>query len=129
MLGHPSFTYLKILFPLLFKKEKINKNPSDFQYETCELAKHHQKLRPQRSSKISIKWFKHNFKPKWASQKPTMERNTPQIYYSPTSRKMELSINHHVLTHLQHNGVTKRKNHHLQVVRTLTFQMGVAKQY
>ena len=36
-LGHPSFHYLKVLFPKLF----INKNPSFFQCETCELAKHH----------------------------------------------------------------------------------------
>ena len=36
-LGHPSFFYMKQLFPKLFK----NKNPSNFQCEICALAKHH----------------------------------------------------------------------------------------
>lgn len=36
-LGHPSFFYLKHLFPDLFK----NKNPSSFQYEICALSKHY----------------------------------------------------------------------------------------
>ena len=36
-LGHPSFSYLKLLFPKLF----LNKQNSDFQCESCELAKHH----------------------------------------------------------------------------------------
>ena len=49
-LGHPSFQYLKHLFPSLFK----NKNPSSFQCEFCELAKHHRTsfpLQPYRLSK------------------------------------------------------------------------------
>jgi len=36
-LGHPSFYYLKRLFPSLF----LNKNPSSFQCEICILAKQH----------------------------------------------------------------------------------------
>ena len=36
-LGYPSFHNLKILLPSLF----INKNPSLFECEICELAKHH----------------------------------------------------------------------------------------
>lgn len=36
-LGHPSFPYLKHLFPKLFSK----KDPSLFHCETCEFAKHH----------------------------------------------------------------------------------------
>ena len=36
-LGHPSFHYLKRLFPSLFS----NKNPSSFQCEICALAKMH----------------------------------------------------------------------------------------
>ena len=49
-LDHPSFQYLKHLFPSLFK----NKNPSSFQCEFCELAKHHRTsfpLQPYRLSK------------------------------------------------------------------------------
>ena len=38
-LGHPSFSYLKILFPVLFKKV----DPSLFQCESCLLAKSQQK--------------------------------------------------------------------------------------
>lgn len=36
-LGHPNFQYLKLLLPKLF----MNKNPSGFRCESCELAKHH----------------------------------------------------------------------------------------
>ena len=36
-LGHPSFQYLKYLFPNLFR----NKIPSSFQCEVCQFAKHH----------------------------------------------------------------------------------------
>jgi hypothetical protein len=36
-LGHPSFQYLKYLFPNLFQ----NGRPSSFQCEICQLAKHH----------------------------------------------------------------------------------------
>ena len=36
-LGHSSFLYLKTMFPSLF----INKNPSFFHCEICELTKHH----------------------------------------------------------------------------------------
>ena len=49
-LDHPSFQYLKHLFPSLFK----NKDPSSFQCEFCELAKHHRTsfpLQPYRLSK------------------------------------------------------------------------------
>ena len=35
-LGHPNFVYLKKLFPSLF----INKKPSLFQCEVCQLSKH-----------------------------------------------------------------------------------------
>lgn len=35
-LGHPSFSYMKHLFPSLF----VNKDPSLFQCEMCQLAKH-----------------------------------------------------------------------------------------
>ncbi|CAH9070987.1 unnamed protein product [Cuscuta europaea] len=47
-LGHPSFSYLKMLFPKLF----LNKNPSSFHCDMCALAKHH------RSSYIP-----HSYKP------------------------------------------------------------------
>ena len=46
-LGHPSFQYLKILFPNLFK----NKIPSSFKCEICALAKHHQASYPPRPNK------------------------------------------------------------------------------
>lgn len=36
-LGHPSFCYLKRLFPSLFR----NKHASELQGEICELSKHH----------------------------------------------------------------------------------------
>ena len=36
-LGHPCFSYLKQLFPTLFK----NLNPLIFQCEVCQLSKHH----------------------------------------------------------------------------------------
>ena len=36
-LGHPSFQYLKYLFPNLFQ----NTNLSSFQCEVCQFAKHH----------------------------------------------------------------------------------------
>ena len=35
-LGHPSFRVLKVMFPYLFQGSDI----SEFQCETCELAKH-----------------------------------------------------------------------------------------
>lgn len=41
-LGHPSFNYLKYLFPNLFK----NKDISSFCCEVCELAKHHRSVYP-----------------------------------------------------------------------------------
>ena len=41
-LGHPSFFYLKQLFPNLF----INKDPSSLQCEICALAKHHRSSYP-----------------------------------------------------------------------------------
>ena len=37
MLGHPSFSNLKQLFPTLFK----NLNPLIFQCKVCQLSKHH----------------------------------------------------------------------------------------
>lgn len=41
-LGHPSFRYLKHLFPKLFH----NKNFSLFKFEACEFAKHHRSQFP-----------------------------------------------------------------------------------
>ena len=41
-LGHPSFGYLRHLFPVLFK----NKNIDDFQCEMCQLAKHKRSVYP-----------------------------------------------------------------------------------
>ena len=35
-LGHPSFPYLKTLFPSLFKNKDVN----SFNFETCQFAKH-----------------------------------------------------------------------------------------
>ena len=48
-LGHPNFLYLKILFPSLF----INKNPSLFHCEVCQLTKHTQKTYSSRPYKPS----------------------------------------------------------------------------
>ena len=48
-LGHPNFQYLKYLFLNLF----LNKNPSSFQCEICELAKHHCSPFPLQPSKPS----------------------------------------------------------------------------
>lgn len=54
MLGHPSFVYLKHLFPELFK----NKNPNLFSCEVCRLSKHqHSSHSPQsykRSSTFTL---------------------------------------------------------------------------
>jgi len=49
-LGHPSFCYLKHLFPKLF----YNKDMSMFKCEACEFAKHHRShfpLQPYKPSK------------------------------------------------------------------------------
>uniref|UniRef100_A0A1S8ADA3 Uncharacterized protein n=1 Tax=Citrus limon TaxID=2708 RepID=A0A1S8ADA3_CITLI len=49
-LGHPNFQYLKLLLPKLF----MNKNPSVFRCESCELAKHHRAIfqsQPYKKSK------------------------------------------------------------------------------
>ena len=46
-LGHPSFHYLKKLFPELF----INKDLSSFHCEICGLAKHHKNTYPAREYK------------------------------------------------------------------------------
>ena len=51
-MGHPSFFYLKRLFPKLF----INKDPSSFQCEACAFAKHHKSSYPSQSY-ISSKPF------------------------------------------------------------------------
>ena len=48
-LGHPSFQYLKHLFPNLFQ----NKDPSMFQCEVCALAKHQRVPFPPRPYKLS----------------------------------------------------------------------------
>ena len=48
-LGHPSFRYLKYLFPKLF----MNKDPSFFKCEICELAKHHRVAFPSQPYKPS----------------------------------------------------------------------------
>jgi hypothetical protein len=48
-LGHPSFSYLKHLFPKLFSK----KDPTLFHCETCEFAKHHR-------SSFSTQPYKHS---------------------------------------------------------------------
>ena len=42
-MGHPSFQYLKYLFPSLYS----NKASWDFQCEVCELAKHHRASFPK----------------------------------------------------------------------------------
>lgn len=44
-LGHPSFHYLKRVYPSLFKK----KNLSSFQCDICELAKHHHLVFPPKT--------------------------------------------------------------------------------
>ncbi|KAJ9687202.1 hypothetical protein PVL29_015881 [Vitis rotundifolia] len=49
-MGHPSFQYLKHLFPSLCS----NKTSLDFQCEVCELAKHHQASFPKSKYKPSI---------------------------------------------------------------------------
>ena len=43
-LGHPSFSYLKRLYPTLF----LNKDPSSFHCDICALAKHHKNHYPTR---------------------------------------------------------------------------------
>ena len=48
-LGHPSFQYLKYLFPKLFR----NKVPSSFQCEICALEKQHRASYPPRPYKPS----------------------------------------------------------------------------
>ena len=48
-LGHPNFQYLKHLFPKLF----INKDPFSFNFEICELAKHHRAFFSSQSYKAS----------------------------------------------------------------------------
>ena len=48
-LRHPNFQYLKHLFPKLF----INKDPSSFRCEICELAKHHCAFFPSQPDKTS----------------------------------------------------------------------------
>ena len=48
-LGHPSFYYLRHLLPQLFK----NKNPSLFQCEFCEMAKHHSSSFPSQKYQAS----------------------------------------------------------------------------
>lgn len=48
-LGHPSFRYLKFLFPKLF----INEDSSTFQCEVCELTKHHHSSFPSQPYKPS----------------------------------------------------------------------------
>ena len=44
-LGHPSFHYLRKLFPTLF----VNKYPSSLHCEFCVLAKHHRASYPSKS--------------------------------------------------------------------------------
>ncbi|XP_059289454.1 uncharacterized protein LOC132042971 [Lycium ferocissimum] len=48
-LGHPSFYYLRHLLPQLFR----NKNPSLFQCEFCEMAKHHRSFFPSQKYQAS----------------------------------------------------------------------------
>ena len=52
-LGHLNFQYLKYLFSNLF----LNKNPSSFQCEICELAKHHRSSFPLQPYKPSKPFF------------------------------------------------------------------------
>ena len=52
-LGHPSFPYLKNLFPALFK----NKDPSLFKCEICQLAKHHRVSYPSQPYKNSKPFY------------------------------------------------------------------------
>ena len=58
-LGHPSFRYLKHLFPKLF----VNKDPSMLHCEICEFAKHHRTSFPVQSSYNPSKPFSiiHNY--------------------------------------------------------------------
>lgn len=48
-LEHPKFSYLKLLFPTLFK----NKNDTNFKCEVCELSKHHCTPFPAQTYKVS----------------------------------------------------------------------------
>lgn len=48
-LGHPSFYYMRHLFPKLF----MNKNPSSFQCEICEIAKRHRTSFPAQPYKAT----------------------------------------------------------------------------
>jgi len=48
-LGHPSFKYLKALFPIFFEGKDI----SSFQCEVCEFAKHHRNSFPIQAYKPS----------------------------------------------------------------------------
>ena len=52
-LGHPNFQYLKYLFQKVF----INKDPSSFHCEICELAKHHHAFFPSQPYKASKPFF------------------------------------------------------------------------
>ena len=52
-LGHPNFQYLKHLFQKAF----INKDPSSFHCEICELAKHHRAFFPSQPYKGSKPFF------------------------------------------------------------------------
>ena len=52
-LGYPNFLYLKTMFPGLF----INKNPSFFRCEICELAKHHRTSFPPQPYVSSTPFF------------------------------------------------------------------------
>ena len=49
-LGHPSFGYLKYLFPKLF----VDLSISDFNYETCTLAKSHRSFYPLSMNKSEV---------------------------------------------------------------------------
>lgn len=48
-LGHPSFHYMRYLFPKLF----MNKDPSSFLCEICQLAKHHRNPFPSQPYKAT----------------------------------------------------------------------------
>ena len=72
-LGHPNFSYLKLLFPTLFK----NKSDINFKCEVCELSKHHRTHFPAQTYKVSQPFsliqsdvwyplrFPNNFGDKW----------------------------------------------------------------
>lgn len=68
-LGHPKFSYLKHVFPDLFKNKCVFK----FQYEMCQFAKHHSTTFPACPYQASTPFFLiHN--DAWRFKNPTIYR-------------------------------------------------------